>query len=225
VTIAKTLRRSTAQPSTRPTPPTRGAVVCAAVLPVWLTGSWLLADAAQPPGFSAVRQTVSVTAGYGGTDRWIMTSALVVTAALYLVIVAGAPTITPAGRVALAVCGLAAAGIAAFPQPPHGSTAQHLTCTAIGALALVAVPLLCARRRPAHWAESYAVALPVTAVFVGLFLWMVSEVIAGGLVGLAERIGPSIETCWPFVVVGTAARRTTHERSAGHVTFSLRGQG
>ena len=58
-------------------PPVPGWAVGTALLaPVVLVGGWLIAGALQPASYSPMRQTMSVLAGHSGTDRWVMTTAL-----------------------------------------------------------------------------------------------------------------------------------------------------
>ena len=49
----------------------------------------------------------------------------------------------------------------------------------------------------------------VTAVFVALLGWLLAETRDGSVLGLAERLTTSIETCWPFIIA-VALRRTQH---------------
>ncbi len=51
----------------------------------------------------------------------------------------------------------------------------------------------------------------VTAVFVALLGWLLAETRDGSVLGLAERLTSSIQTCWPFIVA-VAPRRTRHPR-------------
>ena len=46
----------------------------------------------------------------------------------------------------------------------------------------------------------------VTAVFVGLLGWLLAETRDGSVLGLAERLTSSVQTCWPFTVA-VALRR------------------
>jgi hypothetical protein len=48
----------------------------AALGPAVLVGGWLKAGARQPSSYRPMRDTISVLAGYTGTDRWVMTAAL-----------------------------------------------------------------------------------------------------------------------------------------------------
>ncbi len=51
----------------------------------------------------------------------------------------------------------------------------------------------------------------VTAVFVALLGWLLAETRDGTVLGLAERLTTSIQTCWPFIIA-VALRRTRHPR-------------
>src|SRR6202034_1699794 len=63
----------------RPEQPVPGwAVGTSFLAPVVLVGGWLIAGALQPASYSPMRQTMSVLAGQSGTDRWVMTVALLV---------------------------------------------------------------------------------------------------------------------------------------------------
>jgi hypothetical protein len=50
-----------------------------------------------------------------------------------------------------------------------------------------------------------------TAVFVALLGWLLAETRDGSVLGLAERLTSSIQTCWPFIIV-VALRRTQRPR-------------
>src|ERR1700733_7502951 len=151
------------------------AIISAALSPVLLTSAWLVADALQPPSYSPMRQTVSVMAGLAGTDRWIMTWALLVVGGLHLVTAAGLSALRASARVLLVIAGASSIGIAACPEPVVGSTPAHLALTALGAAT-------------------------VTAVFLILLAWLAAETQGGSDLGLAERLSSSVETCWPFIV-------------------------
>ena len=51
----------------------------------------------------------------------------------------------------------------------------------------------------------------VTAVFVALLGWLLAETRDGSVLGLAERLTSSIQTCWPFITA-LALRRTRRPR-------------
>ena len=194
----------------RPRHPVPGwTLVSAGLSPVLATAGWLIAGAAQPASYSPVGTTISVMSGHGGTDRWIMTAALFLVGGCQLVTAAGLAGIRVPARIVLAIGGLCSIGIAASPEPVHGSTPQHLAWTALGAVALAVWPALVARRAPPRplILSGYGCAV-VTAVFVALLGWLVIETQGGSDLGLAERLFLSIETCWPFIVA-IALRQNT----------------
>jgi hypothetical membrane protein len=209
-------------PSAAARPAPRGfvpgwTVVSAGLSPVLVTVGWLVADAVQPAAYSPIRKTVSVMSGYAGTDRWIMTGALLLAGGCQLLTAAGLAGVRMPARILLAVAGLSSIGIALSPEPVRGSTPQHLALTALGAVAIAVWPAFVARRAPSRplILGRYGCAV-VTAVFLVLLGWLVIETQGGSDLGLAERLSVSIETCWPFVVV-VALRRTTRPRpDPGH---------
>ncbi len=190
----------TQQPE-RPTP--RWLFGCAGALPLLLTGGWLVADREQPSSFSPVRETVSVTSGYAGTDRWIMTVALVLVAICFFVLAVGFVQIRLIARVGLMVAGAAALGIACFPEPVGGTTLPHTICSTAGAFVIATWPACLTQQRVNRRITGQAVCAAATAVFGALLGWLIIEAIHGPRLGAAERIGSSLELCWPFVVAAS----------------------
>jgi hypothetical membrane protein len=190
-------------------PVPRWTVVAAGLSPVLATSGWLIADAVQPASYSPIRKTVSVLAGHAGTDRWIMTAALLLVGACQLVTAAGLVGVRVSARILLAVAGLCSIGIALNPEPARGSTPQHVAWTSLGAVVIAVWPAFVARRAPPRPVilSSYGCAL-VTAVFIVLLGWLVIETQGGSDLGLVERVFLSTETCWPFIVA-IALRQTT----------------
>ena len=185
-------------------------VVAAGLAPILATAGWLVAEAVQPASYSPIRKTISVLAGHAGTDRWIMTGALLLVGGCQLVTAAGlGGGVRVPARILLAIAGLSSIGIAVSPEPASGSTPQHLAWTALGAVVLAVWPAFVARRAPPRplILSSYGCAV-VTAVFIALLGWLIIETQGGSDLGLAERLFLSTETCWPFVVV-IALRQTT----------------
>ncbi|MDT4935404.1 MAG: hypothetical protein QOK11_3296 [Pseudonocardiales bacterium] len=183
------------------------ALVSAALSPLLLVTGWTIAGAVQPADYSPVRQTVSVLAGHGGTHRWIMTCALVAVGCCHLLTAAGMSVLRPSARLGLVIAGLAAFGVAASPEPAHGSTSQHLAFTAVGAVAIAVWPAFATVR---EWSGG-GVLSPrgsalATVAFVVLLIWLVAETRDMGWLGLAERASSAIQTSWPLVV-GLTARR------------------
>jgi hypothetical protein len=165
------------------------------------TVGWLVADAVQPASYSPVGKTISVMSGRAGTDRWIMTGALLLVGGCQLVAAVGLAGVRLPARILLAVAALSSIGIAVSPEPVRGSTPQHLAWTALGAVALAVWPAFVAWRAPPGPAilSRYG-GWVVTAVFIALLGWLVIETQGGRDLGLAERLFLSIETCWPFIV-------------------------
>ena len=190
----------------------RWAMISAGLAPVLLTGAYLIAGILQPASYSPVHETISVMAGQAGTDRWVMTGGIVLVAGCYLVTAAGLTGVRASARALVAVAGMAGIGIAASPEPVRGATPRHLAWTVLGAVTIAAWPAFAARRacpRPRILGACGSAA--VTAVFVVLLGWLLAETRNGSVLGLAERLTSSIQTCWPFVVAVTL-RRTRRPR-------------
>jgi hypothetical membrane protein len=188
------------------------AIISAALAPALLTGGYLIAGILQPASYSPMRKTISVMAGQAGTDRWIMTGGIFLAGGCYLITAAGLTGIRAAARALLIVAGLAGIGIAASPEPASGTTPQHLAWTTLGAVTIAVWPAFAAPRTPPRplILSSYGSAA-VTAVFAALLGWLFIETRDGSVLGLAERLTSSIQTCWPFTVALTL-RRTRRPR-------------
>jgi hypothetical protein len=182
----------------------RWAIVSAALAPVLLTGGYLLAGARQPASYNPMRKTISVMAGPAGTDRWIMTGGLFLIGGCYLVTAAGLSGVRASARALLIVAGLAGIGIAASPEPASGATPRHLAWTVLGAVTTAVWPAFAARRSsPRPLILSVCGSAAVTAVFVALLGWLFIETRDGSVLGLAERLTSSTQTCWPFIIAVT----------------------
>ena len=70
-------------------PVRRWALASALLAPFAVIGGWTLAATRQPRGYSSVRDTISALAGHAATDRWIMTTGLVLLGLCHLVTAAG----------------------------------------------------------------------------------------------------------------------------------------
>lgn len=175
-------------------------LACTAASPVLIVTAWAVAGALQRGSYDPVRQTISVLAGYAADDRWIVTAALVLVGLCYLATAAGLDGLPRRARIGLVVAGGASLGVAASPQPAHGTTAQHAAFAALGAVAITVWPLLAARADAPVAVVSVRVSAAVTAVFLALGGWLLAETQGGGMLGLAERVSTSLKLCWPFVV-------------------------
>jgi hypothetical membrane protein len=177
------------------------AIISAGLVPILLTGAYLIAGIFQPASYSPMRKTISVMAGQAGTDRWIMTGGLFLAGCCYLVTAAGLAGVRAPARALLTVAGLAGIGIAASPEPASGATPRHLAWTVLGAVTTAVWPAFAARRASARpLILSVYGSAAVTAVFVALLGWLFIETRDGSVLGLAERLTSSIQTSWPFIV-------------------------
>jgi Protein of unknown function (DUF998) len=176
-------------------------LVTAGLAPVLVIGGPLVAGALQPTSYSPLRDTVSALAGQGGTQPWIVTTALFAVGGCYLATAVGLAGLRFPARILLAVAGLCSIGIAASPEPAVGSTPQHLAWTALGAATITVWPVFTVRRGPGQplilTARGAAV---VTAMFVALLGWLLLETRDGTLLGLSERVMSAVQTSWPFIV-------------------------
>jgi hypothetical protein len=188
------------------------AIVSAGLAPILLTGAYLMAGILQPTSYSPVRTTISAMAGQAGTDRWVMTGGIFLTGGCYLVTAAGLTGVRASARALLIVAGLAGIAIAASPEPARGATPRHLAWTALGAVTIAVWPAFAAQRAaPRPLILSVYGSAAVTAVFVALLGWLLAEARDGSVLGLAERLTSSIQTCWPFIIA-IALRRTRRPR-------------
>jgi hypothetical membrane protein len=183
------------------------AIISAGLAPILLTGSYLIAGILQPASYSPARTTISAMAGQAGSDRWVMTGGIVLVGGCYLVTAVGLTSVRASARALLAVAGLAGIGIAACPEPARGPTQWHLAWTVLGAVTIAVWPAFAARRTsPRPLILSVSGSAAVTAVFVALLGWLLAETRDGSVLGLAERLTTSIQTCWPFIVAVTLCR-------------------
>jgi hypothetical protein len=182
-------------------PVSRWTVLWAALIPAVLIQAWLISDALQPRAYSPVRETVSVLAGHAGTDRGIMTGALVVVGFLYLLVAAGLAAVQTPARLGLVIAGICGLGIAASPQPAAGATVRHAFFAAVGAVAIAFWPLLAAQSASSRRSMlGMPAGIAASTVFVALSAWTLAETHYGDFLGLAERISISVSAFWPLVI-------------------------
>ena len=187
------------------------ALASSALLPTMLITAWAIAGARQAATYSPMRQTVSVLSGDAATDRWIVTGALYAVGVAYVVTALGLRALAPAARTGLVVAGLAAIGLASFPQPVHGTSQAHVVCTALGAVTIAVWPALAARQESVLSAVGARRTVAASLVSVVLFMWMAFETRNGPVLGLAERTSSALQSCWPLVVA--LALRRAHRTS------------
>jgi hypothetical membrane protein len=179
--------------------------------PVLLVGGFVLAARLQPAGYDATRDTISALAGHGATDRWVMTVALVGVGVCHVVTAAGLRPAAAAGRIVLAVGGVATLMVAAFPVPRTGSSLPHAVAALVAFGALTAWPA--AARVPRS-------SLAATAVLALLLAWFGAELLSDGArVGLSERVLAAAQALWPLCVAVACSRASTMD---GHAARNVR---
>ncbi|WP_175440188.1 DUF998 domain-containing protein [Micromonospora nigra] len=179
------------------------ALLSAVAAPLLLIGGWTLAEARQTGGYDPVTDTISALAAVDADDRWIMTLGLVGLGLCHCVTAAGLRPLAPAGRLLLALGGVATVAVAATPLPAGagsstagaGSSTPHALAAAIAFGALALWPALATRGARPRW-------LALTGVLVLAVGWFVVELTVGGpRVGLSERVAAGAEALCPLVVV------------------------
>jgi hypothetical protein len=188
------------------------AIVTALLAPVVLVGGWLIADALQPASYSPMRQTMSVLAGDSGTDRWVMTAALLLVGSCQIATGAGLTAVGMPARILLILTGLSTLGIAATPEPATGPTSRHLAFAVSCVVTTAVWPVLVAGRRPAQsWILSVSGCATVTVLFAALSCWLlIAARDGGGDLGMVERLTSAVQGIFPLVVA--LALRQTAER-------------
>ena len=165
------------------------AIVSASVAVLAPVVTWTVAARLQPPGYSAVRQTVSALAAHGATDRWVMTLGLSLLGLAHLVTAIGLTEVKRPARVILALGGLAVMVVATRPQPDSG----HIPAATIGFIAL-ALWSVTAKVIPG------ATRILAVGILAGLTIWFATQFGGGALLGLTERILILAEALWPLIV-------------------------
>ncbi|GAB3188587.1 hypothetical protein GCM10027259_57820 [Micromonospora palomenae] len=191
----------------------RWALLSSAAAPVLLVGGWTLGAARQPGGFDQVAGTISALAARDATDRWVMTVGLLGLGLCHCLTAAGLRPLRPAGRLLLALGGLATVAVATFPLPAQqGSSTAHGLSAAVAFGALALWPALAAHRRRAPVGAAALTARRGTAaaaLLLALVGWFVVELTTGGArIGLAERVAAGAEALCPLLVVLALTRRT-----------------
>jgi Protein of unknown function (DUF998) len=185
--------------------PVAGWTVTTALLaPVVLVGGWLVAGALQPESYSPMRQTMSVLAGQSGTDRWVMTAALVLVGGCQIATGAGLTGVGRPARILLIVTGVSTLGIAASPEPATGPTPVHLAFAVSCAATTAVWPVLVARRATRSWILSVYGCGTVTLLYAGLSGWLLIAAQGGsGDLGFLERLTSGLQGLFPLVVALT----------------------
>jgi hypothetical protein len=203
------------RPATSAASLSRWATVSTVLAPLLMVGAWLVAETLQPPSYSPLHSSISGLAALGATDRWIVTGALLLVGACYFVTAAGLPGLRKSARTVLVIAGLSSIGIAMSPQPVHGTNAQHLVWTSLGAVAIAVWPAFTASRAPSRpLILRPPGAAAVTVISLALLTWLIAETQGGSALGLAERLVTGVQMTWPFIVIlALRSGRVRNERS------------
>jgi hypothetical membrane protein len=193
----------------------RWAIVSAVLAPLSLVACWLVAGVLQAGSYDPVRQTISVLAGGAASHRWIMTMGLYSVGICQVLTGAGLSAARLGARTFLIIGGLAGLGVAIFPQPPHGTATVHLFFATASVILLALWPATIASRQPIHPVLGVRRCAVVTALFVGLLLWLLVAAHGGGALGIAERVDTAIENAWPLVII-LAIRRGSRQGQGDH---------
>jgi hypothetical membrane protein len=169
--------------------------------PAVLVGGWLIAGALQPASYSPMRQTISVLAGYSGTDRWVMTAALLLVGSCQIATGVGLTAVRMPARILLILTGLSTLGIAATPESATGATTHHLAFAVSCVVTTAVWPVLVARRAPGQsWILSVCGCATVTVIFTGLSCWLLIAARDGADLGMVERLTSAVQALFPLVV-------------------------
>ncbi|HET9898860.1 MAG TPA: DUF998 domain-containing protein [Streptosporangiaceae bacterium] len=197
-------------------------IASSAAAPVLLVAGWAAAAAVQsasPRPYDWVRQTVSVLAAPGATDRWVMTLTFVLVGTCDVVTGLALRPAARAGRLMLIIGAAGGILVAANPEPAGGgSSARHAFFATIGFVALTVWPIAAVhwqatRPGPATpWALRPAVAVGAAWVTAALLTWFVVELLIGlPQLGLSERALGEFQALWPLVAVVSCV--SAHERA------------
>jgi hypothetical membrane protein len=177
--------------------------VSAVAAPVLLIGGWTVAAGLQPR-YDPVADTVSALAAIGTPDRWVMSLAFVLVGACYIVTALALRPAKTSGRMILIAGAIAGMLVAANPEHAGGfGSVPHFAFASLGFAGLTLWPAAAAKRGAAvPWGLRSAPAIAAVAVQFALLAWFGTELImAGGQVGLAERVMGAAQAIWPLAVV------------------------
>lgn len=175
----------------------------ATAAPLLLVGGWTWAQSVQPAPFDPVRRTISALAAVGAPHRVVMTVALLGLGLAHATTALALRPAATAGRLTLAVGGVATFLVALLPLPSPSGSAAHTATASTAFVALAVWPVLGARTRPGTPpALRRRIAGAATAVLVLLVAWLLVELGSGGpAVGLSERVASAAQALWPLAVV------------------------
>ena len=197
--------RAATAPSRRPPRPERVTVSLSCLgLPVFLAG--LVAAQSAQPSLDPLSFSLSALASLAATDRWIMTTTLIVVGALNVLVALGLRRVPSTGRVLLGSGGAFLVVTALFPQPVHGVDPVHMVVGGLAWFGFGSWPLALVASRtttPRVRAASAAV-VGLIAVLVGWFVWEMTT--SGAWYGVSQRAAFVAMCAWPVVMAVHGAR-------------------
>lgn len=175
-----------------------------------MIGGWTLSQSLQS-SFDPVRDTISDLATATMVAPWVMAAGLAMTGLAHCVTAAGLQGVPRAGRVLLALGGVATLAVALFPSDTYAQL--HGIAAAVGFGALGLWPALSARRGESG-VLSPKVTITVSVVLlslVGVFVAELQQLTpdGGAATGLTERLVAGAQSLWPLVVTVALWRRAT----------------
>ena len=185
-------------------------LVSSAAAPLLLIGGWTVAAVLQPEPFDAVIRTISDLAAHDAAHRWLMTIALVGVGVCHLVTSCALGCVAVAGRLVLAIGGLATILVAAFPLPgDSGTSSAHTVAAAVAFVSLALWPAFAWVRPPESGRVPVLLrpkaSLAAAGVLLFLLAWFFVEQLSGGpMTGLSERAAAGAQALWPLAVVLSA---------------------
>ncbi|ORW31600.1 hypothetical protein AWB91_15065 [Mycobacterium paraense] len=186
----------------------------AASAPIVLLGSASIARSVRIESYDPISQTLSTLAA-DGRGEWIMTAGLAISAGCQIVTAVGLRVLPLLPRIALALAGCCGLAVAALPDR-LGTATAHVAATGLAATLLAIWPLLMVPTiRPISWTRRVRRSVLVSAVLVGMLLWMGYDAWRGIQLGLSERAAATAEMLWPLIVVVSARRRLRRQTRSG----------
>jgi hypothetical protein len=187
-------------------------IASSAAPPVLLAAGWAIAAPLQARPYSPMADSVSILAGIGATDRWVMSLAFALAGACEIATGLALRPARMAGRLLLMAAGTA--GLLVAVSPVHtgdGAGGLHILWAAVVLAALAVWPVAGSRRGPAGpWGLRLRVSVRVTVILLVLLGWFGLELVtAAGQSGLVERLLTTAQAAWPFVAVMSCRRPVT----------------
>jgi hypothetical membrane protein len=189
------------------------AVVSAASAPTVLLTCATVARSMRIDSYDPCTQTLSALAVDGRGD-WIMTAGFVVSAGCLIITAVGLRALPALPRTALAIAGCCGLATAALPER-LGTATAHIAAAGLGFILLAIWPVLTVSPDATMpWPRRARWAISVSALLLGLVIWLCCDAWSGVDVGLSERAAATAEMLWPLVVV-VSVRHLTQRRAHG----------